>query len=552
MLHSRFVVLYVISVLFLVEALGTLANEEAALNTKPTSMAFFPGSVVGIQRQIDGSTICATTEGVFLAVDNLYRWSAVSSLSREHVFRPVGGDRDRFFVEDLIGNADRQFGTNSNLIVFGDDYSLQAVEVNRKATVVRQNIPQGSLAAFASKNVGAITTGRTKNGTALVLTTDGGVIWNSIPPVLWGEQEEDISTLCWVNLSRLLVGGTRGLVRLYEHNGHGVLRQVWVAKVPEPVRNLSVDGDYVWLGQESLYHLKLADGKLDATVKPGVPVLGMAACHGSLLIWDTGNTDGRPRVHHGLDGFKTEKEFLANEAKVAAKDSPHIHVWERDPKAGYRSRAKISATRIAGILPLESPMCLVVLADGGRGLLLDLDRAKLSNTSLQVTPLPPLPVDPNVATSDQIKAMLDLAARLPMHDRDAIFKESMNKRKESHLTPRQLNEWLTEQFRHYIETKKPGPVNLAAELTEHEKNRVTLQQMQTAWELYSQIPREKANAITAESAKKGLTGRQRYEWMIEQYRQYLEHHKPKVEEEKLPDEEIGGSNRNNKPARSSE
>ena len=210
------------------------------------------------------------------------------SLPREHPFRPVGGDRNRFFVEDLLGNAERQFGKSSHLTVFGDEYSLQAVESNRKATVVRRNIPQGSVAAFASNNVGIITAGGTKAGTSLSLTTDGGATWNPTPSLLKGARAEGISALHWISTSRLLIGGTGGSVQLCEHNGHGTLRHVWSATVPESVPHFVVDDDYVWVGQRSLYRLKLADGSLDATVKPGVNVQGIAACHGSLLVWDTG------------------------------------------------------------------------------------------------------------------------------------------------------------------------------------------------------------------------------------------------------------------------
>lgn len=125
----RFVAICLSVLLWSVQVAKTLLADDAASPAKPKPTTFFPGTVFGVLRQIDGSAVCGTTEGVFLAVDNLRRWSAIPSLPREHPFHPVGGDRNRFYVEDLLGDSTRQFGKNSHLIIFGDDYSLPAVRI---------------------------------------------------------------------------------------------------------------------------------------------------------------------------------------------------------------------------------------------------------------------------------------------------------------------------------------------------------------------------------------------------------------------------------------
>ena len=522
--HSRFVVMCVLSLLLTVGDVPSLPAGEPASTTKPAPLARFPGMVNDVRREFDGSAVCVTSEGVFLAEGDLRRWSAVPSLPRTPLIRLVGGDRDRFFIEDLRG----------------DTYSLQAVEGSRKVATVRQNVPQENVAAFTSKNVGVLgwsnDIAAPGGGVAsiqhnLLLTTDGGATWNPVSLPLVEKELERISTLVWTSPSRLLVGGTRGSAQLLERQSNGTFRQVWSAAVPGTIVRFALDGDYVWAESYSLNRLKLTDGHLDATFKPGVVVKGMVGCHNALVMWDSGAVGAT--FHRGLDGFKSMKELLDNDAKQATKNSPCIHIWMRDPEKGYVRRAKIPAGHLAGVLPLESPLCLVIPSEGGVAMLLDLDKFKLSNTALQVIPLPPPPDDPNLPTLEQEKTMFALAARVPLRDRIGIFQDSM---KQTDLTGRQKIDWLTEQFRHYIETKKPGPVNLAEELAEQEKNNATPEQMTTMHRLYMQLPRTEANALTAESAKKGLSDRQRFDWLIEQYRQYLEHHKPTPEKKKQPDE----------------
>ncbi|MFZ5829615.1 MAG: hypothetical protein ACOY3P_05990, partial [Planctomycetota bacterium] len=409
--------------------LDTLPAGEGAPTPPPISR--FPSFVSVVRVQLDGSAVCATSEGVFLAVDDLRRWSAVPSVPRNRPFVPVGGDCSRFFGEDALGSSDLERANNAHTIVV-DASSLQAVGVNGTVTTVLHSVPQRSVAAFASKDTGALAWseditaphgGIESTQHNLRVTTDGGVTWKPIDLPQMENKFEAVSAMAWASPSRLLIGGSKGSVRLFEHRGNAVFIHVWSATLPEGVPEFALDGDYAWTGRRSLYRLRMSDGSLDATVAPGVIVKGLAACHGSLLVWDGGIV--QPRVHHGLDGFSTVEEFWAHESRMAAKELPRIQVWARESKNGFSRRASIPAAGPAGILPLETPLCLVIAADDGAATLLDLEKCTLSPVAIQVTPLPPPPPNPNVATSDEIKATFDLSARVPMRERNAIFKEAM-------------------------------------------------------------------------------------------------------------------------------
>ena len=248
----------------------------------------------------------------------------------------------------------------------------------------------------------------------------------------------------------------------------------------------------------------------------------VVACHRCLVAWGLDSA----RSFSPTKPFKTVQKANAEYARVAALPPParHIDVWARDPKLGYVRRAWIAAPRIAGVLPLESPLCLVITADG-EGLHLDLDKCKLSPVALQVTPLPPpppLPVNPNLATQEQLGTMTKLAMRVPRADRFAIF-EAANKRTD--LTPRQEVELATKQLRQYIETKKPGPVV--------DPPPATREELRTMLDMGKQVPVAERRAIATEADKKTrLTDRDLVLWVTQQYRQYLEQHKPKPDEKK--------------------
>ena len=227
------------------------------------------------------------------------------------------------------------------------------------------------------------------------------------------------------------------------------------------------------------------------------------------------------RIHHGLDGFKTREEANAAFLKESAENAPKLQLdlWAIDPKKGYIRRARTAVPRIAAILPLESPLCLVITYNG-EGLHLDLDKGTLSPVALQVRPLPPPPVNPNLANQEQLQTMTGLAIRVPKADRFAIF-EAVNKRTD--LTPKQKVELATKQLREYIETKKPGPVV--------EPPPTTPEEFQTLMNLAKRIPSAQQKVVVEEATKKtDLTDRDRVLWITEQYRRYLERHKAKSDE----------------------
>lgn len=89
-------------------------------------------------------------------------------------------------------------------------------------------------------------------------------------------------------------------------------------------------------------------------------------------------------------------------------------------------------------------------------MLLDLEKRQLTPTRIQVTPLPQpgSKVDPQAAAMEQLRNMTRLARQVPEDKRNAIFKEG-NER--SDLTPEQRIDWITEQFRRYIESSKTTP-----------------------------------------------------------------------------------------------
>ena len=203
---------------------------------------------------------------------------------------------------------------------------------------------------------------------------------------------------------------------------------------------------------------------------------------------------------------------------------PDTLTFGRDPKLGYVRRARIARAADRGS---ASPGIAVVPGDYSRrgGPTFDLDKCKLSPVALQVTPLPPpppLPVNPNLATQEQLGTMTKLAMRVPRADRFAIF-EAANKRTD--LTPRQEVELATKQLRQYIETKKPGPVV--------DPPPATREELRTMLDMGKQVPVAERRAIATEADKKTrLTDRDLVLWVTQQYRQYLEQHKPKPDEKK--------------------
>ena len=503
-------------------------GNKGAAAPKPKTVARIPGGAIFAFQQLDGSAICRAAGGTFLSIGDPHRWSPLQRLSPEGhdaCCWLVGGDRTRFFIANGDPSAKpRQIG--------GGDYTLDAIDADGKAVLTGQRVFNGQC-AFASGDIGVLSftadAPRTAApGTAgrreVLLTVDGAATWKpTLSSVIDGETEW-ITSLAWVSPTRLVAGvsGAAALtcVRLYDVDRAGAVRRLWAAKVSRATERFVLDGDAVWACSDSrdpvnprlCERVRLADGQPDGTVKLDAPARGMAACHGHLLVWGFSKYDGPDPYRM----FKTEEARAAFEREEAAHaPKPQLDIWAPDPKRGYVRRAHIASPAIAGILPLKAPLCLAITASG-EGLHLDMVRGKLTPVALEVTPPPPPPVNLNLATQEELKAMNELAARIPRIDRPAIFR-AVNERAD--LTPRQRVELATKQLREYIETKKPGPIIDPVPLTEEE--------MRTERGLAKQVPVAEQEAAIDEAEKKTkLTDRERHHWIIKKYREYLATHKP--------------------------
>ena len=341
-------------------------------------------------------------KGVYLSVDDPRRWSALP-LQNERlpgfapIHRLVGGDRNRLFfvIADTHANE-----------------SLVRAEADGKTAVLRR-LPS-DLAAFASKDVGALA-----NESEVFLSTDGGAVWH--PGINLG-QAERVFDVQWISTSRLLVGLDSGAVQLVERQGDNKFHHVWSTPPAPGAVRFALDGNYVWVVGPTLRRLKLADGKVDVTVKPDIRAKGLAACHDCLVIW-------------------------AGDA---------MSVWRRTAGGAYEPRGKMTApAEVTGVLPLKNPLCLVITRDG-KGALLDLDKMSLSPEPLQVTPLPKvaIAVDPNVATPEQLGTMMSLARQVTPAEAEAIAKEAL---KNKDFTHRQRVEWMTKELQRIIDKHKSAP-----------------------------------------------------------------------------------------------
>ena len=291
----------------------SVAAAVVATSPQPPPLAKFPGGVVSVLRQLDGSTVCSSSD-VFLATDDPHRWAFVpvekDRLPKYSSLRPIGGDRSRsFFVN--TGNASS---------------SLVAVSPGGRTTVLR-SMP-GFWAAFASRDVGAIA-----GGSDVFITGDGAETWNQAASL---ESHVEVSALTWVSDSGLLVGGAAGSAQLMERREGNKLRQVWAAApASRRITRFALDGDYVWVDGQSLQRLSLADGHVDTTLTPTVHIEGLAACHQRLLISGT-------MVENGVPAFS-------------------ISIWAPKADGGYELQKKFSVPEIPeGFLPLTAPACLVI------------------------------------------------------------------------------------------------------------------------------------------------------------------------------------------------
>lgn len=151
---------------------------------------------------------------------------------------------------------------------------------------------------------------------------------------------------------------------------------------------------------------------------------------------------------------------------------------------------------------------------------------------MHVTPLPPPaapPIDPNAATDEQWRELVELAKRVPPKDRFAILDA---KNKKTDLTERQRMDWAIKEFREYIRTKNPGPVVDPLPPTKEE--------CETAARLSQQVPEAERLAIIKEASnRRDLEGREQILWITEQFRNYIESHKSSVNEKNPSDGKRG-------------
>ncbi len=378
-----------------------LAPSTEAPASQPSPLSHFPDATLTILRQVDGSYVCTTLTGIYLATHDPYHWSELSiqsaKIPENANWHPAGGDRHRLFL-----TADT-----------GDDRWLVAVDLKKQAHRVCK--VQSPLVAFASKDIGVICT-----GSNLGITTDAGVTWSPTHPLV--DNEETISALTWISDKKVLVGGSEGSIQLFDISDKAHLRRLWTA-IPEPksvVNRLVLDGDHMWCESGSGYvrRVRLIDGKIMAKIKPEPDVQGISAIHSILFTW-------------GINS---------------------IQIWNVQPKnQEYNLIGKIPALMLTDILPLEANTCLAI-AQTGQGFLLDLTKQTLTITNLEVTllPKPPQVVDPTIATLDELHVMLTLYRQLPPEQAKAITDEAIKK---AEFTNKQQVEWITKQLKLAIDKK---------------------------------------------------------------------------------------------------
>jgi len=366
--------------------------------TQPAAALRLPGTVFGFLREVDGTLVCTTSKGVYVAVENPQHWSDVSltiaKVPSTGIVRPVGGDIKCAYV--TVEDKDAVC-------------SLTALPAGKEAYVVRKN--SSRLATFASSLLGVVST-----GSNVSVTADGGTTWHPTVPLL--AKQEQISALTWATKSQLLIGGADGSVQLMDCKGADQINRIWNTSIVGAVSGFALDGEHVWVRDGTLSRLKLTDGHVDAVIKPDLAVEGAAVCHEDVLAWDA--------------------EFISVWAqKAEQKDYVHI--------------GRIPCVGTMAILPLKAPQCAVFTSDG-RGFVLDPQQLRISDLELAVSlaPSPALLNDPTRASPAQLQMMLELAKTVPPAQRFAIFREGNTK---LDLTPRQRVEWTIDQFRQAVATQ---------------------------------------------------------------------------------------------------
>jgi hypothetical protein len=380
-------------------ALDTDSSAASNSKTQPSTLTRFPGPVIGFNRHSDDSLICVTPNAIFKSsVSNPKQWveiqTNVSEVVPQGIIRPVGGDEIS------------EFFTTQN----DKGWFLIAINLKTNKAEIIKALGSG-VAAFSSHNVGVIA-----NRADLWLTTDSGKNWTiaaSLP-----KRNESIVSLAWKNDTNLLVGGSDGSMQ-YLKRENGKFRRMWDVNISESVDQLTLDDDYVWVGNTVLYHIKLASGKIDTKFKSNVALENIAVCPNSLLIcnWST------------------------------------ISIWERDKNTvDYKHVSNIQSPPIITAVPIEQSKSILFSADG-QGQQLDLQTNKLFpfEFTIRKEPTHPKKEDVTRASQQQLLDMVALSKKVSRERREAILSEA---NKKNNLTPRQRVEWAIEQLKKSLEENK--------------------------------------------------------------------------------------------------
>jgi hypothetical protein len=390
-------------VIFLAGVAANANADETASTAAPNVLTRLPGDA-SLLRQLDGSAACATTEGIFVSVDDPHRWTPLPDLPRDaYTCEPVGGDRGRFLFADDKAPFHLPRAQELGPVRAGE-YSLDVFDAIRKVALRGESVYNGKC-AFASGDVGFIVFlpdpyGAPRVGAPvrqeLLLTIHGGKTWKPALAPLGNQGTDRVSSLYWVSPTRLLVSvfvtpksnppdasikADLGSVRLYELNRAGAFHRLWATAFRRAPDGFTPDGEGIWARNTTmgLYErLGLADGHPDAavTVKTNWTVEGTAACDGCLLLWGTDDA----AVPFNFKRWEAMPTASRAAAALALRDVDYCYVYVRSPKEGYVRRAKIKAPGVAGVLALKPPLFLVITRKG-EGLQLDSGKGKLSVTS---------------------------------------------------------------------------------------------------------------------------------------------------------------------------
>ncbi len=405
--------------------------------------------------QADGSAVWTNGRSVFLSTDDPRRWSELpveaGSLDDHLYLHPVGGDRTRLYLDTSGGNG-------------GGGWLLAYDVAQQQTTIVRRL--HYHLAAFASRDVGAISTGQNINW-----TTDGGATWNATPPLTKRDGIE-VAGLWWASPTRLLASFGDGSLMLLERDKAN-LKQIWSQKPDKPrasVRDLFFDGGYGWT-PTPLARLDLETGRFDAPLNIDFNAHTMAVCHGHFLIAglkspssDAAALPGGPPTPPAALGLRQGRPVIAS-WPVKADKSFAPPTIQTPPQA------------ITAILPLSAPKCLLI-SRFGAAFVLDTQTNQITAERLEIKMLPPPdtaaappaakapptdPIDeifaakgndPNGPTAEQSQQAVELLIQVTPDQLQAIMDRAQ---KNTGLTRRQRAQQVLDEVRRTVVENKRNP-----------------------------------------------------------------------------------------------